>query len=126
VGGSENVHVLHCSVHKYENIYGIYIFFCIMVYNYIIHRYQQRQRNWWKNLPPVSLILVANLPSVSLIPVVHLELRISPRIFEKIRNGLNGILWGWGERKLIHEKNRSKKSSDTVRLSTLAHCTTST
>jgi hypothetical protein len=32
-----------------------------------------------------------------LIPVVHLYLRISPRIFEKIRNGPNGILWGWGE-----------------------------
>jgi hypothetical protein len=29
--------------------------------------------------------------------VVHLDSRISPRIFEKIRNGLNGILWGWGE-----------------------------
>jgi hypothetical protein len=28
---------------------------------------------------------------------VHLDSRISPRIFEKIRNGLNGILWGWGE-----------------------------
>ncbi len=27
---------------------------------------------------------VANLPPVSLIPVVNLELRISPRIFEKI------------------------------------------
>jgi hypothetical protein len=26
------------------------------------------------------------------IPVVHLYLRISPRIFEKIRNGPNGIL----------------------------------
>ncbi len=38
------------------------------------------------HLPPVSLTLVANL-----------ELRISPRIFEKIRNGLNGILWGWGK-----------------------------
>ncbi len=35
--------------------------------------------------------------TVSLIPVVHLELRISPRILEKIRNGPNGILWGWGE-----------------------------
>jgi hypothetical protein len=33
----------------------------------------------------------------SLIPVVHLDSRISPRIFEKIPNGLNGILWGWGE-----------------------------
>jgi hypothetical protein len=37
------------------------------------------------------------LPPVSLIPVVHLDSRISPRIFEKIRNGLNGILWGGGE-----------------------------
>jgi hypothetical protein len=32
---------------------------------------------------------------VSLTPVVYLDSRISPRIFEKIRNGLNGILWGW-------------------------------
>jgi hypothetical protein len=28
--------------------------------------------------------------------VANLELRISPRIFEKIRNGLTGLLWGWG------------------------------
>jgi hypothetical protein len=34
---------------------------------------------------------------VSLIPVVHLDLRLSPRIFEKIRNGPNAILWGWWE-----------------------------
>ncbi len=27
----------------------------------------------------------------------NLELRISPRLLEKIRNGPNGILWGWGE-----------------------------
>jgi hypothetical protein len=75
--------------------------------------------NWWQNLPPVSLIPVANLPPVSLIPaaklppvsltpvanlppvslilVVNLELRISPRIVEKIRNGPNGILRGLGE-----------------------------
>ncbi len=83
------------------------------------------------NLPPVSLTPVANFPTVSttlaklvakfaagvidtggkfapvsLLPVVHLDLRISPRIFEKIQNGLNGILWGWGE--LIHEKTKSK------------------
>jgi hypothetical protein len=44
------------------------------------------------NLPPV-----ANLPPVSLTPVVHLDLRIAQRIFEKIRTGPNGILWGWGE-----------------------------
>ncbi len=47
-------------------------------------------------------------------PVVHLELRISPPIFEKIRNGPIGILRGLGE--LIHEKNRSQKSRDTVPL----------
>jgi hypothetical protein len=35
-----------------------------------------------------------HLPPVSLTPVVNLDLRISPRIFEKIRNGPNGILWG--------------------------------
>jgi hypothetical protein len=29
--------------------------------------------------------------------VVHLGLRISLRIFEKIRNGTNGILMGLGE-----------------------------
>jgi hypothetical protein len=30
-------------------------------------------------------------------PLGYLELQISPRIFEKIRNGLNGILRGLGE-----------------------------
>ncbi len=52
------------------------------------------------NLPPVSTKLaklVANLPQVSTLPVVHLDLWISPRIFEKIWNGHNGILWCWGE-----------------------------
>ena len=48
-------------------------------------------------LPPVSLTPEANLPPVSLTPVVNLELRVSPRIFEKIRNGPNGILRGLGE-----------------------------
>jgi hypothetical protein len=49
----------------------------------------------------------ANLPSVSLIPVVHLDLRISPRIFEKIRN--DPILlfsWAWG--KMIMKKSEAK------------------
>ncbi len=48
-------------------------------------------------LPPVSTTPAANLPPVSLNPVVNLELQISPRIFEKIRNGPNGILRGLGE-----------------------------
>jgi hypothetical protein len=52
---------------------------------------------------------VANLPPVSLIPVVNLELRISPRIFEKNRNGPNGYSGAWG--KLIHEKNQKQKIS---------------
>ncbi len=38
-----------------------------------------------------------HLPLVSATLVVNLELRISPRILEKIRNGPNGILWGWEE-----------------------------
>jgi hypothetical protein len=38
-----------------------------------------------------------HLPPVSLTPVANLELRISPRIFEKIRNYPNGILMGLGE-----------------------------
>jgi hypothetical protein len=38
-----------------------------------------------------------HLPSVSLTPVVHLEPRISQRIFKKIRNGRTGILICLGE-----------------------------
>ncbi len=38
-----------------------------------------------------------NLRPVSLTPVVHLDLRISPRIFEKIRNYPNVIIRGLGE-----------------------------
>ncbi len=72
------------------------------------------------NLPPVSMIQAANLPPVSTnvskrnqniyqiedffhlppastTPVANLELRISPRIFEKIRNGPYGIIRGLGE-----------------------------
>ncbi len=42
-----------------------------------------------------------HLPPVSTTLVVHLELRISPRIFEKIRNGSICIFIGLVE--LIHE-----------------------
>ncbi len=38
-----------------------------------------------------------HLPPVSMTPVVNLELRISPQIFEKILNGPNGIRRGLGE-----------------------------
>ncbi len=39
----------------------------------------------------------SNLPLVSLTPVVHLDLRISPQIFGKIRNDPNVIIRGLGE-----------------------------
>jgi hypothetical protein len=38
-----------------------------------------------------------HLPPVSTTTVVHFELQISKRIFEKIRNGPKGILRGYGE-----------------------------
>ncbi len=38
-----------------------------------------------------------NLPPVSLTPVVHLDLRMSLRIFEKIRNDPTVIFRGLGE-----------------------------
>jgi hypothetical protein len=60
-----------------------------------------KQKNFnnfvWAPLPPVSLTPVANLPPVSLTPVVHLDWRISPRIFEKIRNDPTVLFRGLGE-----------------------------
>ncbi len=73
-------------------------------------------------LPPVLLIPAANLPPVLLIPVANLppvsttQAKLVTKFaagvvdtggapllanisanFRKIRNGPNGILWGWGE-----------------------------
>jgi hypothetical protein len=45
---------------------------------------------------PNKIIKIFQLED-SLTPVVHLEPRISPRIFEKIRNGRTGILRCLGE-----------------------------
>jgi hypothetical protein len=45
-------------------------------------------------------------------PVVHLDLQIYPRIFEKIRNDPNTIIRGFGE----DDSRKSKKSRDTVTL----------
>ncbi len=42
-------------------------------------------------------------------PVVHLELQISPKFFEKTQNGFNGITRGLG--KLIHVENLKSKNS---------------
>jgi hypothetical protein len=63
----------------------------------ICHRYQQHQRYLWQNLSPVSLILV-----------VHLHLRISLQIVEKIRDDPT-VSGAWG--KMIHEKNLKQKIS---------------
>ena len=46
---------------------------------------------------PVSLTPLNSLLPVSLTPVINNNLRISPRIFEKIQNGSNGILGGLGD-----------------------------
>ncbi len=56
-----------------------------------------------------------HLPPVSTTPVANLELRISPRIFEKIWNGPNGILRGLEETD-SYKKTTSRKSRDTVPL----------
>jgi hypothetical protein len=48
-----------------------------------------------------------NLPPVSLIPVVNLELQISPR--KKFETALMVYSGAWG--KLIHEKNQKQKIS---------------
>ncbi len=50
-----------------------------------------------------------HLPPVSLTPVANLDRRISPRIFEKIRNSPNVIIRGLG--KLIQEKKQKQKIS---------------
>jgi hypothetical protein len=55
----------------------------------------------------VSFTLVENVPQVSLLPVVHLELRISPQIFEKIRNDPYVSFRGLGEDD--YENNQKQK-----------------
>jgi hypothetical protein len=59
-----------------------------------------------------------HLPRVSKTPVVHLELRTSPRIFEKIRNGPKGILRGL--RKLVNEKKPEVKNLLALSLYTMS------
>jgi hypothetical protein len=52
---------------------------------------------------------VANLPPVSVTPVVHLDLRLSPRISKKFEMILELLSGAWG--KVIHEKNLKQKIS---------------
>jgi hypothetical protein len=58
---------------------------------------------------------VVDVPPVSLIPVVHLDSRISPRIFEKNSKRSKWNSLGLGGNRFM-KKTRSKKSRDTVPL----------
>jgi hypothetical protein len=62
-----------------------------------IHVYSTTQRCPNKINKIVLFEHFCHLPPVSATPVVHLELRISSRIFEKIRNGPIGKLRGLGK-----------------------------
>jgi hypothetical protein len=61
------------------------------------------------NFLPVSLTPLNSLSLVSLTPVIKINSRISPRIFEKIQKGSKEYLGAWGT--LIHEKNLKSKIS---------------
>jgi hypothetical protein len=67
-------------------------------------------------LPPVSttlVVLMANLPLLSLITGVHLDLQIYPQIFENIQNDPDAIIRGLGE-------DDSRKKPEAKRLVTLS------
>jgi hypothetical protein len=67
------------------------------IYIYVNSTTQRFPNKNYKIIKKFLLEDFFHLPPVSLTPVVYLEPRISPRIFEKIRNGRNGILRGLGE-----------------------------
>ncbi len=73
-------------------------------------------------LPLVSTTWWQSLPLMSFIPVLHFDLRISPWIFEKVRNSPIVIFRGLGEDDL-RKKIWSKKSRDTVPLKVPSHQT---
>jgi hypothetical protein len=123
-----------CNVNQYKRAYICTIFLhvlkgqCHEIFDFWFfswnsfpqaHEYttisQQHKRNWWQNLPSLSLRPVANLPPVSLKLVMHLVLRISPRISEKNLDDPNVIFRGLGKGD-SWKKTWSKKSRDTVPL----------
>ncbi len=61
------------------------------------------------NFSPVSLTPLSSFSPVSLTPVININLRISPRIYEKILNGPNCILGGLGDTD-SWKKNWGRKS----------------
>ncbi len=82
---------IYCRCHWYWQQFttGIIDWWCCWYPWQICHRVY---------LPPVSLTLMANLPLMSMIPVVHLDLGISPQIFWKIWNDPNIIFQVLGGR----------------------------
>ncbi len=65
------------------------------------------------NLPPVSTtlaVLVVNFSAHVVVPVVHLDLQIFPRIFEKILNDPNAIIRGLWEDDSREKKQKQKIS----------------
>ncbi len=78
-----------------------------------IYGYSTTQRCPNKIIKIFLLEVFFHLPPVSLTPVVHLEPRISPRIFEKIWKGRTGILRCLG-------KNDSWKKPEVENLVTLS------
>ncbi len=50
-----------------------------------------------KNLSPVSTTSAINFSPMSFTPAININSRISPRIFEKIQNGPNGIVMWLGD-----------------------------
>ncbi len=86
-----------------------------------IYIYVSSTTQRWQN-KIIAIFLIEDffhLPPVSLTPVANLELRISQRIFEKIRNDPNVIIRGLGN--WFKKKTRSKKSRDTVPLKGYKH-----
>jgi hypothetical protein len=70
----------------------------IKVHHQMKKIFNQKSLNYFFGTPLCSRINIKkNLPPVSLILVMHLHLRMSPQIFEKIRNDPNVIFGGLGK-----------------------------
>ncbi len=74
--------------------------------NFFINQFQASESTI-RAVSTTPAVLVANVPPVSLIPVVHLDLRIFSRIFENFEMTLMLLSGAWG--KMIHERNLKQK-----------------
>ncbi len=64
-----------------------------------------------------EMYMMYNVDWRELTPLINIQSRISPRIFEKIRNGRNGILRSRGE-----TDSRKKLEADNLMSDSLEHC----